>query len=279
MRPEFGNGAIDARFKHAFEIARTGKSAIVNDPLVPRRSRDFARPPSANSPRALLCCTRRWPDARRFRRWAQRAFSPWEGNMVAEKLLLASWRRGALGLAAAFALAIGLAAAAAASEPPPAAGTHTIRFHSEMDQRLPQQARTQRRPGAGAYPQRHAGLQGRRNLGRLCRLHRRRHRRQSRPRRGAGEQNADDRAGGSMGAGAGDRVFRPAELEELAADFCRPAADAPRHDRQIPRRQAADPRSDRLSAGKARHDRQDQGGVEDRRATAKSRSSCRRAPS
>ena len=46
--------------------------------------------------------------------------------MVAEKLLLASWRRGALGLAAAFALAIGLAAAAAASEPPPAAGTHTI---------------------------------------------------------------------------------------------------------------------------------------------------------
>ena len=85
--------------------------------------------------------------------------------MVAEGLLFASWRRGALGLVAAFALSIGLAAPAAASEPPPAAGTHTTDFHSEMDQRLPHQARTQRRPRAGAYPERHAGLQGRRTSG------------------------------------------------------------------------------------------------------------------
>ena len=45
--------------------------------------------------------------------------------MVAEGLLLASWRRGALGLAAGLALVAGLAAPAAASEPPPAAGAHT----------------------------------------------------------------------------------------------------------------------------------------------------------
>ena len=279
MRPEFGAVPSTRASNTRLKSARTGKSAIVNDPLVPRRSRDFARPPSANSPRALLCCTRRWPGAEGFRRRARQGVFSVGGEYgcrrATARILAPRRARPRRRVRALYRSGGGGCGVRA-----PAGCRHAHdRFHSEMDQRLPQQARTQRRPGAGAYPQRHAGLQGRRNLGRLCRLHRRRHRRQSRPRRGAGEQNADDRAGGSMGAGAGDRLFRPAELEELAADFCRPAADAPRHDRQIPRRQAADARSDRLPAGKAGHARQDQSGVEDRRRPQEAGRDCRRAPS
>ena len=114
---------------------------------------------------------------------------------------------------------------------------------------------------------------------RLCRLHRRRARRQSGTRRNPDCQDAADRAGRSLGAGARHRLFGSAELEGLLADLRRPHADAPRHDRQISRRQAADARSDRLPAGKARHARQDQSrrSISTRSARKPWRSSRRRS--
>ena len=87
---------------------------------------------------------------------------------------------------------------------------------------------------------------------RLYRLHCRRARRQSGARRDTDRQDAADRAGRSLGAGARDRLFRPAELEGAARHLRRSHADAPRHDRQISRRQIADARPDRLPERRSR---------------------------
>ena len=140
-------------------------------------------------------------------------------------------------------------------------GVQLDRRDPQMDQRLSPQAGPGGAARGRARAQRHAGVQGRRNLRTLYRLHRRRARQQSGPRRRSRRQNAVDRSGRPLGAGARHRLFRPVGLEGIAHHLRRSHADAPRHDRQISRRQAADARSDRLSSRQAGHVRQAQGDV------------------
>ena len=172
-------------------------------------------------------------------------FLRWRETWLRKACFCRSWRRAA---AAAFAILArgGRLAAPAGATPRPAPSAHFDRRHAQMDQRLSRQAGAGRAAGAGARAQRSAGVQGRRELGRLSRLHRRGPQRQSRPRRSAGRPDAADCAGRSLGAGARHRLFRPAELARSTRDLRRPHADAARHDRQISRRQAADARSDRF---------------------------------
>src|SRR5829696_3278065 len=102
-----------------------------------------------------------------------------------------------------------------------------------MDQCLSEQARSCWRSSRdeGAQPPRR--LQGPGDLGRLCGIHGRRHRRQSAACRGADSQNVSAAGCRSMGAGARDRLFGPSGVESAAAQVRRTDAVAAGHDRQV----------------------------------------------
>jgi hypothetical protein len=122
------------------------------------------------------------------------------------------------------------------------------RGHAQLARRLPHP------PHAQGRARRHAGLEpaGRlRAAGtrrRLCRLPRRRARRQSRPNRVAGFANAEDGQPRPLGGGARRRLFRVAALEADAAPDRAQRTALRRAEREISRRQDGDARAVRYPA-------------------------------
>jgi hypothetical protein len=105
-----------AVFKHAFEIGRSRKSAVANQPEPPQHSRVFARSRPANCPRRLVSL---FPSPSRGQALTAPATSPLEGIMVAGHL------RSTAGALTAFFLIILLAAPAAAAVQPSASFNST----------------------------------------------------------------------------------------------------------------------------------------------------------
>ena len=136
-----------------------------------------------------------------------------------------------------------------------AAAARRVRFTrggSRLDERLSDEARARSRAGSRAGHEQARRVQGSGERRGLRGLHGGDHRDQSGAGRGAGRQDAAAAARGSMGRRPGDRLFGTAGLEDAAAPFRRPHADARPDDREISRERAADAGPGRIREGSGR---------------------------
>jgi hypothetical protein len=116
-----------------------------------------------------------------------------------------------------------------------------LRRSFEMDEQLPQQARSDA-GGDGNSPAERLWRTAQPGIRwRLCRLRRRRARRQSGQGTRAGEQDAADARRGSVVGGSRDRLFRCPDLAHAAHRYCAKSAGARTAVAKLYRRQVADP--------------------------------------